>query len=231
MFDIHNNPLLNHTWASASKATLGGPYVSGEGLATTERPNMYLEGWNLQCHLLEERGVGDQVQLQQKVKSLSRVRLFATPWTVAYQPPPSMWFSRQEYWGGLPFPSPGDLPDPGIEPGCPAFQVDALTSEPRGKPSHSTGCNHLCPLPKPGYQLLKIMRFREVPNLWTHSWAERVAHPEVAQTLCAPNFLLTLLSCNIHNTFVLSWVVSFIIKRCSQPSITTGFKSRDSSSC
>ena len=63
-------------------------------------------------------------------KSLSRVRLFATSWTVAYQAPPSMGFSRQEYWSGLPFPSPGDLPDPGIEPGSPAFQADALTSEP-----------------------------------------------------------------------------------------------------
>ena len=50
-------------------------------------------------------------------KSLSCVRLFATPWTVAYQAPPSVGFSRQEYWSGLPFPSPGDLPDPGIEPG------------------------------------------------------------------------------------------------------------------
>ena len=51
-----------------------------------------------------------------EVKSLSRVRLFATPWTVAYYAPQSMGFSRQEYWSGLPFPSPEDLPDPGIEP-------------------------------------------------------------------------------------------------------------------
>ena len=65
-----------------------------------------------------------------KVKSLSRVQLFATPWTVTYQAPPSMGFSRQEYWSGLPFPSPGDLPDPGIEPGSPALQENALTSEP-----------------------------------------------------------------------------------------------------
>ena len=50
------------------------------------------------------------------MKSLSRVRLFVTPWTLAYQAPLSMGFSRQEYWSGLPFPSPGDLPDPGIEP-------------------------------------------------------------------------------------------------------------------
>ena len=64
----------------------------------------------------------------------SRVRLFATRWTVAHQAPPSMGFSRQEYWSGLPFPSPGDLPDPGIEPRSPALQGDALTSEPPGKP-------------------------------------------------------------------------------------------------
>ena len=57
------------------------------------------------------------------MKLLSRVRLFATPWTVAYQVPPSMGFSRQEYWSGLPFPSPGDLPDLGSEPGSPALQA------------------------------------------------------------------------------------------------------------
>ena len=67
-----------------------------------------------------------------KVKSLSRVRLFSTPRTVAYQAPRSMGFSRQEYWSGLPFPSPGDLPNPGIEPGSPALQTDALSSEPLG---------------------------------------------------------------------------------------------------
>ena len=68
------------------------------------------------------------------MKSLSRVRLFATLWTVAYQASPFMGFSKQEYWSGLPFPSPGDLPDPGIEPGPPALEADALTSEPPGKP-------------------------------------------------------------------------------------------------
>ena len=66
--------------------------------------------------------------------SLSRVRLFATPWTVANQAPLSMGFSRQECWSGLPFPSPGDLSDPGIEPESPALQADALPSEPPGKP-------------------------------------------------------------------------------------------------
>ena len=57
----------------------------------------------------------------------------ATPWTVAHQAPPSTGFSRQEYWTGLPFPSPGDLPDPGIEPRSPTLQADALTSEPPHK--------------------------------------------------------------------------------------------------
>ena len=74
------------------------------------------------------------MQEKVKVKSLSRVRLFVTPWTAASQAPPSMGFSRQEYWSELPFPSPGDLPDPGIEPRSPALQADTLTSEPPGKP-------------------------------------------------------------------------------------------------
>ena len=68
-----------------------------------------------------------------KVKSLSRVQLSATPWAVAYQAPWSMGFSRQEYWSGLPFPSPGDLPNPGIEPGSPTLYADALPSELPGK--------------------------------------------------------------------------------------------------
>ena len=67
-----------------------------------------------------------------KVKSLSRVQLFVTPWTIAHQVPPSMEFSRQ-YWGVLPFPSPGESSQPGIEPRSPALQADALTSEPPGK--------------------------------------------------------------------------------------------------
>ena len=68
-----------------------------------------------------------------KVKSLSCVQLFVS-WTVAYQAPPFMGFSRHECWSGLPFPSPGDLPNPGIEPGSSALRADALPSEPPGKP-------------------------------------------------------------------------------------------------
>ena len=58
---------------------------------------------------------------QSEVKSLSHVQLFETPWTVAYQAPPSMGFSRQAYWSGVPFPPPRDLPGPGIEPRSPAL--------------------------------------------------------------------------------------------------------------
>ena len=68
------------------------------------------------------------------MKSLSRVQLFATPWAVAYQAPQSMGFSRHEYWSVLLFPSPGDLPNPRMEPGSPTPQVDCLLSEPPAKP-------------------------------------------------------------------------------------------------
>ena len=69
-----------------------------------------------------------------KVKLLSRVQLFATIWAVAYQAPPSTGFSRQEYWSGMPFPSQGGLPNPGMEPRSPILQADTLLSEPPGKP-------------------------------------------------------------------------------------------------
>ena len=69
------------------------------------------------------------------VSHSSCVRRFVTAWTVACQAPLSMGFSRQEYWSGLPFPSPGDLPNPGIELGSPALQAVSLPSEPLGKPT------------------------------------------------------------------------------------------------
>ena len=72
---------------------------------------------------------------------LSHVQLFATPWTVAHQAPLFMGCSRQEYWNGLPFPSPGHLLDPGIEPMTPASPALAgrfFTAEPLGKPRHGS---------------------------------------------------------------------------------------------
>ena len=68
------------------------------------------------------------------VKSLKSCPALATMWTVACQAPLCMWFSRGDYWNGLPFPSPVDLPDPGIKPMSPALEADSLPSEPPGKP-------------------------------------------------------------------------------------------------
>ena len=93
---------------------------------TQKRCPLYYRG--LECKSRKSRNTWKVI-----VKLLSCVQLFTTPWTVVNQAPPSMGFSRQEYWSGLPFPSPGDLPDPGIEPGSPALQADALPSEPPGK--------------------------------------------------------------------------------------------------
>jgi len=67
----------------------------------------------------------------------------ATPWTIAHQAPLTMGFSRQEYWSGLPFLSPGDLQDPGIRPRSPVWQADSLLSEPPGKPTVKTGTVYL----------------------------------------------------------------------------------------
>ena len=80
---------------------------------------------------------GPQTQFQRVacvLSHFSRVRLFVTPWTVTCQALQSMGFSKQKYWSGLPFPSPGDLPNPGIEPQSPVLQTDSLPPEPPGKP-------------------------------------------------------------------------------------------------
>ena len=86
--------------------------------------------------------------------SVSRVQLFATPWTVACQPPLSMGFSRQEYWGGLPFPFPQELPDSGIKPVSPAWQADSL---PLTHLRNQWGWGKLKPDPSPkGLQFLQF---------------------------------------------------------------------------
>ena len=76
----------------------------------------------------------------EEMKLLSRVWFFVILWTVAYQDPSYVEFSKQEYWSGLPFPSPGDLPNPGIEPRSPSLQADTLPSEPPGKPKGQHRC-------------------------------------------------------------------------------------------
>ena len=117
------------------------------------------------------------------VKSLSRVRLFATPWTAAYQAPPSMGFSRQEYWSGLPFPYPGDLPDPGIEPRSSTLQADALTSDPPGI-TEPTPCARHCYRyfmnitslnsynPHHGGDVVMILMMLRIFNVWGN-WGTR----------------------------------------------------------
>ena len=79
---------------------------------------------------LKERQYQRMFKQKVKMTSVSCCQLFVTPWIVAHQAPPSMEFSRQEYWSGLPFPSSRDLPDPGIKPRSPALKADSLPSEP-----------------------------------------------------------------------------------------------------
>ena len=98
---------------------------------------------------------------------LSHIRLFAMPWTVACQAPLSMGFSQARILGGLPYPSPGDLPDPGIEPGSPALQVDFLPSEPPGNPSFSKGneINYFTEMSAPSFYGSEDMEPRP-PSRW-----------------------------------------------------------------
>ena len=77
---------------------------------------------------------GKDIRVCVCVWALSHVQLLVTPWTITHQAPLSMRFPRQEYWSQLPFPTPGDLPDPGIEPGSPALAGIFFTTVPRGKP-------------------------------------------------------------------------------------------------
>ena len=89
-------------------------------------------------HTVKVFSVVNEIESEKwKYQSLSRVWLFATPWTGACQTPLAMGFSRQEYWNGLLFRSPEDLPNPGIKPGSPTLQEDSLLPEPPGKPQWS----------------------------------------------------------------------------------------------
>ena len=71
--------------------------------------------------------------LEKEMATHASTLAWRIPWTVAFQAPLSMGFSRGEYWSGLPFPSPGDLPNPGVEPRSPTLQADTLLCEPPGK--------------------------------------------------------------------------------------------------
>ena len=103
---------------------MGSPGLQADSLPTELRgkPQVTLKSFVIKSHALIKHE--SESEVAQSCWTLS------TPRTVAYQAPQSMEFSRQEYWGGLPFPSPQDLPHPGIEPGSPAFPADALPFEP-----------------------------------------------------------------------------------------------------
>ena len=105
------------------------------GLPFPSPGNLPNPGMEPRSPVLQENSLPSEPprKVKVKVKSLS-VQLFATPWTVVYQASSSLGFSRQGYWSGLLFPSPGDLPDPGTKPGVPALQADTSPAEPPGKP-------------------------------------------------------------------------------------------------
>ena len=89
----------------------------------------------------DQDSAGSSPQVLGKCHLLSRVQLFVALWTVAHQTPLSIGFSRQEYWSGLPFPFPGDLPNPGIQVGSPALQMDSFPSELPRKPTSAQTCS------------------------------------------------------------------------------------------
>ena len=92
------------------------------------------KGWLCEYEILEPMTVVPSKTWKRESEVAQSCPTLWTPWSVAYQAPPAMGFSRQEYWSGLPFPSPGDHPNPGIEPSSPhCRQIDALPSELPGK--------------------------------------------------------------------------------------------------
>ena len=103
-----------------------------------------------------------------RAQPLICVRLFATPWTIAHQAPPSMGLSKQEYWSGLPFPSPEDLPDPGIEPLSPALAGRFFTTESSGKPQGLRGLKSDKEMAEQGYQHRETNPFKiyGVKDIW-----------------------------------------------------------------
>ena len=149
---------------------MGG--ISPESPSSTEallvRPPCH--GWDLPCWFLAQSKLFIEGK---KLKPLSCVWLFVTPRTVVYQASPSIGFSRQKYWSGLPLPSSEDLPDPGIKPGSPALQAAALPSEPPGK-SKNTGVGSLSLLPNVfhdfGYTATLGQAQREMTRLSLHIW-------------------------------------------------------------
>ena len=144
------------------------------------------------------------------MKSLSRVQLFSTPSTAAHQAPPSMGFSRQEYWSGLPCPSPGDLRNPRVDPGSPTLEADTLTSEPPGKPQQRSS-----------YTYFKQQRFLIVgqsfqipnPNMPIHIRVTLFLLPSVKNlSLQIEHYKIPLLEKNLLSKSLLISLLNFLNK-------------------
>ena len=123
---------------------------------------------------------------------------FATPWTAAHQAPLPTGFSRKEYWSGLPFSSPGDLPDPGIEPRSPALQANSLLYEPPGKPSLH---------PKMGTMKERNSRdlvgAEEMKTKWKEYTEEQIYYPVINSTfLFFKHFLMCIYNLETGNEIV-----------------------------
>ena len=147
-------------------------YEGGERWKWKDRLETYHK--IVKCHDRGLRGCfgqgGSMKSEKVKVKLLSHVRLFVTPWTVAHQAPPTMGFSRQEYWSGLPFPSPGDLPNPGIEPRSPTLYADAILSHQGSLRIYSRILTQMfCKLYKNGVGGSNLKLQRQVREVWNYS--------------------------------------------------------------
>ena len=111
---------------------------------------------------------------------LSSVQFFVSPWTVACQAPLPMEFSKQEYWSGLPFPAPGDLPHPGIKPRSPALQADSLPSEPPGKPQIQYSTMLL---------FFKSLAYKNTHSSWNSHWVDDYQLTELLTSPLGAHFL------------------------------------------
>ena len=142
---------------------------------------------------------------------LNCVWLFAASWTVAHQALLSMGFPRQEYWSGLPFPSPGDLPHPGIEPRSPTLQADALTSEPPGKPIYCIKIMWMWALSlsfRISYLLYSWEMWDDTVSTWWMKWGEWHRYYDIAfgySPFCLKKalygFYLAYVNCQHHYSY------------------------------
>ena len=143
------------------------------------------------------------INILETAQLLNCVRLFATPWTVAHKAPLSVEFSRQEYWGGLPFPTPGDLPDPGIEPTSlvsPALASGFFTTSAawEAPPTNSWHQFSLCVEEPPWKQILQLLSSLQISLLtWLPSCLQPQERPW-ARTILG---FLTLRHCETINVY------------------------------